>query len=141
VQLPIFVSKFLNGVELPRDKFNDFYSEYSLRNKNYYKLDAFLKTPAEASTVDVMKKIGSFLTSICGMKCAPYPSINNLELIYGSAMITLKNSDSGSNTNYPVLVEVQAYPSDKGYLRVSMRGGHGNTLSGLYQLIAVFFSA
>jgi hypothetical protein len=92
VQLPIFVSKFLNGVELPREKFNEFYSEYSLKNKNYYKLDAFLKTPSEASSIDVMKKIGSFLTSICNMKCAPYPSINNLELIYGSAMITLKNA-------------------------------------------------
>jgi|JI61114C2RNA_FD_contig_81_237991_length_877_multi_3_in_0_out_0_1 hypothetical protein len=56
-------------------------------------------------------------------------------------MITLKNAETGSNTNYPVLVEVQAYPSDKGYLRVSMRGGHGNTLSGLYQLVSVFFSA
>jgi hypothetical protein len=87
-----------------------------------------------------MKKIGSFLTSICNMKCAPYPSINNLELIYGSAMITLKNPETGSNTNYPVLVEIQAYPSDKGFLRVSMRGGHGNTLASIYQLISVFFT-
>lgn len=99
-----------------------------------------MKAPAEVSPVDVMKKIGSFLTSVCNLKCAPFPSINNLELIYGSAMITLKNPETGSNTNYPVLVEIQAYPTDSNFLRISMRGGHGNTLSGLYQLIALFFS-
>lgn len=74
------------------------------------------------------------------MKCAPYPSINSLELIYGSAMITLKNPETGSNTNYPILVEAQAYQSDKNYLRVSMRGGHGNTMVAIYQLLSTFFA-
>lgn len=98
-----------------------------------------MKTPADASPVDVMKKIGSFLTSICNLKCAPFPSINNMELIYGSAMIPLKNPESGANTNYPVLVEIQAYPNDSSFLRISMRGGHGNTLTALYQLVGLFF--
>jgi hypothetical protein len=38
------------------------------------------------------------------MKCAPYPSINALEIIYGSAMITLKNAETKVNANYPILI-------------------------------------
>jgi hypothetical protein len=54
-------------------------------------------------------------------------------------MIPLKNPESGANTNYPVLVEIQAYPNDSSFLRISMRGGHGNTLTALYQLVGLFF--
>ena len=97
IQLPIFVSKFLSPVELNREKFNGFYVEYSLRNKAYFKFDSFVKV-SDSSPQETLKKIGSFLTSICNFKCTPFPSISNLESIFGSSVISLKNPETGVAT-------------------------------------------
>ena len=136
-ELPIFVGKFLAPVELDREKFNGFYIEYSLKNKAYFKFDSFIRV-SDSSAQETLKKIGSFLTSICNFKCVPHPNITNLELIFGSAVVSLKNSE-GVLTNYPILMEVQAYPESNEYVRLSMRGGHGNTILGIYQQILLFF--
>jgi hypothetical protein len=47
VQLPIAINKFLNPVDLSFEKFNNFYTDYSLPNEKFFKLDAFVKVPME----------------------------------------------------------------------------------------------
>lgn len=98
----------MTPVDLDRQKFEGFYVEYSLKNKAYFKFDSFIK--AGDSSQSTLRNIGSFLTSICNFKCTPFPNSQNMESIYGSAVISLKNPESGGQTNYPILVEVQAYP-------------------------------
>src|SRR5690606_28432757 len=78
-------------IELPREKFNEFYLEYSLKNKAYFKFDSFLKVPQDSS-IDTLKKIGSFLSSICNLKCTPHPNLNDMELIYCSGVYAVKTA-------------------------------------------------
>jgi hypothetical protein len=74
VQLPIAVSKFLNSVELTYEKFNTFYKDYSLANQKFFKLDSFQRLPEGVRAQDYLKKIGSFLSTVCNFKCAAHPS-------------------------------------------------------------------
>lgn len=88
---------------------------------------------------DYIKKIGSFLSSVCGFKCGAFPSFDNIEVIYGSATFPLKTE--GKAVKYPILIEVQGYEVEKGRaVRVSLRGGHGNSLLSVYQTFLSFFS-
>jgi len=61
-----------------------------LANKKFFKLDSFLKVPENNKAIDYLKKIGSFLTSICNIKCSAHPNPNDLKVIYGSATFPLK---------------------------------------------------
>jgi hypothetical protein len=138
VQLPIVITKFLNPVELTYEKFNTFYKDYSLANQKFYKLDSFLKLPEGVRAADYLKKIGSFLSTVCNFKCSAHPSAADIKLIYGSATFPLK--EEGKLVNYPILIEVEGYEGEKGgSVRVSMRGGNGNSLSSIYQLTIAFF--
>ena len=80
----------MNPVELNYEKFNAFYKDYSLGNQKYHKLDSFLKIPEKMKSIDYLKKIGSFLSSICNVKCSPHPSAADMRLIYGSATFPVK---------------------------------------------------
>jgi hypothetical protein len=45
-------------------------------------------------------------------------------------------------TNYPILLECEGYEAEKAAaVRISMRGGNGNSLLSVYQLIIAFFWA
>lgn len=57
--------------------------------------------------MDYLKKVGSFLSTICSFKCAPHPNPNEIKLIYGSATFPLK--EDGKQVNYPILIEVEGY--------------------------------
>ena len=132
------MNKFLNPVELTYEKFNTFYNDYSLPNKKFFKLDAFVKMPAERENADYLKKIGAFLKSICNFYCNAKPSFDNIKFIYGSCSFTLK--DGSKNINIPILIEVQVHEADKvKTLRVSLRGGSGPIISSIYQLFITFF--
>ena len=62
-----------------------------------------MKIPEGVRPSDYIKKIGSFLSSVCGFKCGAFPSFDNIEVIYGSATFPLKNSD-GKTVKYPILI-------------------------------------
>lgn len=88
---------------------------------------------------DYIKKIGSFLSSVCGFKCGAFPSFDNIEVIYGSATFPLKTD--GKAVKYPILIEVQGYEVEKARAaRISLRGGNGNSLLSVYQTFLSFFS-
>jgi hypothetical protein len=125
-------------VELAFDKFNTFYKDYSLANQKFFKLDSFIKLPEGIKAADYLKKVGSFLSTVCAFKCAAYPNPNEIKLIYGSATFPLK--EDGKLINYPILIEVEGYENEKaGAVRVSLRGGNGNSLVSVYQLFIAFF--
>jgi hypothetical protein len=110
-----------------------------LPNEKFHKLDSFLKLPEGVRGQDYLKKIGSFLSSVCNFKCGAYPSFDNIEVIYASATFPLKLNDKP--VKYPILIEAQAYESDKTRaVRVSLRGGNSNSLASLYQTFLSFFS-
>ncbi len=139
IQLPISITKFLSPVELEYEKFNAFYKDYSLANEKFHKLDSFLKIPEGVRPQDYIKKIGSFLSSVCNFKCGAFPSFENIEVIYGSATFPL--TANGKVVKYPVLIEVQGYEVEKARgVRVSLRGGNGNSLTSIYQTFLSFFS-
>lgn len=102
-------------------------------------MDSFVKVPEGVRSQDYLKKIGSFLSSVCNFKCGAFPSFDNIDVIYGSATFPLKVD--GKLVKYPILIEVQAYEQDKTRAtRVSLRGGHGNSLLSVYQTFLAFFS-
>lgn len=89
---------------------------------------------------DFLKKIGSFLSSVCKFKCNANPSFENIQQIYGSATFQLKD-DKGKPTNIPILVEAEAYSSGKvSATRVSFRSGNGPAIVSVYQLILTFLN-
>lgn len=90
VQLPVAVTKFLTPVELTHEKFNNYYKEYSLTNEKYHKIDSFLKIPEGVRVQDYLKKIGSFISTVCNFKCGAIPSFDDIKFIYGSAVFPLK---------------------------------------------------
>jgi hypothetical protein len=100
--LPIAVTKFLNAVELPHEKFNSYYKEYSLVNEKYHKIDSFLKIPEGVRAQDYLKKLGAFLSSVCNFKCGADPSFDSPELIYGSAVFPFKVDTK--TIKYPILI-------------------------------------
>lgn len=60
-------------------------------------------------------------------------------MIYGSATFPLKIE--GKTVKYPILIEVQGYEVEKARaVRLSLRGGHGNSLLSVYQTFLSFFS-
>ena len=85
-----------------------------------------------------MKKVGAFLGSVCNFKSTAYPSPTDIKLVFASATLPLK--EEGKLVNYPILIEVEAYESDKGSAaRVGLRGGNGNALVSVFQLMLVYF--
>jgi hypothetical protein len=80
----------MSPVDLPLDKFREFYNDYSLPNEKFFKLDAFLKIPDGVKGNDYLKKMGSFLGSVCHFKCNAYPSFDNIQQIYGGAKVQIK---------------------------------------------------
>lgn len=63
-----------------------------------------MKIPEGVKAGDYLKKIGSFLSTVCNFKCAAYPNPNEIKVIYGSSTFPLK--EEGKLTNYPILIEV-----------------------------------
>ena len=138
VQLPLSIAKFLNPVELTHEKFNTFYQDFSVANPKFHKLDSFLKVPEGIRAQDYLKKMGSFLSSICNFKCTAHPSPADMKLIYAAATMPLKQD--GKVNTFPILVEAEGYQTEKGgAVRVSLRGGLGPALASIYQLIIAFF--
>ncbi len=137
LQLPIAITKFLNPVELPLEKFKEFYNDYSLPNEKFYKLDAFLKIPEGVKGNDYLKKLGSFLGSVCHFKCNAHPSFENIQQIYGGAKVQIKENEK--IVTIPIIIESEAYTVEKtSAVRVSIRGGNGNIIASIYQLILTF---
>ena len=100
-------------------------------------MDSFLKVPENVSIPDYLKKIGSFLSSVCNFKCSAHPSSSAIKVLYGSAAFPYK--DNGKITKIPLLIEAEGYEINKvSAVRISLRGGNGNLLQSLYQLLIVF---
>ncbi len=87
---------------------------------------------------EYLKKVGSFLSTVCSFKCSAHPSPADIKVLFGSATFPLK--EEGKLVNYPVLVECEGYEGEKGgAARLSLRGGNGNSLLSVYQLFLAFF--
>jgi len=57
--LPLYVNKYIIPVDMPKESFDTYFSEYSKSNPNYYKLDAIIPNPAppEIELTLVMQKM------------------------------------------------------------------------------------
>ena len=87
---------------------------------------------------DYLKKIGAFLSSVANFKCNAHPSFTDIKVIYASGAFPHK--ENGKITKIPLLVESEGYEINKvAAVRISLRGGNGNLLASLYQLIIAFF--
>ena len=47
--------------------------------------------PSDRENSDYLKKVGAFLKSVCNFSCNAKPSFDNIQLIYGSSSVILKN--------------------------------------------------
>lgn len=96
-----------------------------------------MKVPEGVKGNDFLKKTGSFLTSVLNFKCNANPSFENIEQIYASGKIQLKEN----NKIIPILIECQAYTSGQNTsVRSSIRGGNGPIIESLHQLILTFMN-
>ncbi len=77
-------------MDLPLEKFKEFYNDYSLPNEKFYKLDAFLKIPEGVKGADFLKKLGSFISSVCHFKCNANPSFDDIQQIYAAAKLQIQ---------------------------------------------------
>jgi hypothetical protein len=67
-----------------------------------------------------------------------YPSFVEMKILFGSATFPLK--EEGKLVNYPLLMECEGYEAEKGgAVRVSLRGGNGNSPVSVYQQFIAFF--
>eukprot|EP01017_Pseudomicrothorax_dubius_P025065 TRINITY_DN2672_c0_g2_i1.p1 TRINITY_DN2672_c0_g2~~TRINITY_DN2672_c0_g2_i1.p1 ORF type:complete len:717 (+),score=215.11 TRINITY_DN2672_c0_g2_i1:67-2217(+) len=140
--LPITVNKFVTSVELPNEKFESFYEEYTISsNRPYYKLDSFVKSPAppQVPVTEVLKKMGGLLTNCMNLKANPYPNMKDLKMINAAGQFVFKKD--GAVVNLPVMVQIETFAENPQFLRLSLRGaGKGEVIRGLYQLILFFIS-
>lgn len=126
---------------MPLDSFNKFFSEYTIsKNQNYFRLDHFIKNPAPKNIpiTDVLKKFGALLNSGLNLKGSGYPELNNLKVVYAAGQFTFK-PENAEPKNLPVMVEVEGYPENTEFLRLSLRGAAtGDIIKNLYQFIMLF---
>lgn len=127
VQLPLFMNRFIGRVELTREKYEQFYQEFSSDNKAYQKLDWFRKL--EEGPGEFLKKLGAMLTSVCGMKVTPHPSMQSMTGLWACGQTTIKGQ------SIPIVLEGESYPQEKGWVRLSGRSGSAALLVALYQLV------
>lgn len=136
--LPIFIHRFMSPYQIEDKKYMEIYNRFT-HDDNFYKLDDFIKNPAQGNvpTNEVMKRIGSLLSSL-NVKVIPYPNIQNIKALLGTAQLERSNKDVPS---VPLLVEFEAYEDSPEYLRLSIRTSlNPSIVRSLYKIIMVFLS-
>jgi len=85
-----------------------------------------------------MKKIGSLLSSL-NIKVIPYPNIQNIKALLGSAQFERANKQAPV---IPILVEFEAFEDAPEFIRFSIRTSVNPSIArSLYKIIMVFLSA
>jgi AP-2 complex subunit alpha len=142
-EVPVTVNKFINPVDMPADKFLQFYNDYTTANNDkYFRLDAFIKNPAppQVPVSEVMKKVGALLTNGLNFK-AKFVDEDTKTEICGTANYTYKSESSANNVNLPIMVNVEAYTENKEFLRLSFRSAvASDVLKGLYQIVVFYLN-
>jgi len=141
-EFPVAVNKFCSPVDMPTDKFQQFYQEYTTaKNDKYFRLDNFIKNPAPAHVPlnEVMKKIQALFTNGLNVKANFYPDTSEIKEIYATGNYSYKAEGTNNNVNLPILLNVECYPENVQYLRLSLRGAAtGDVIKGLYQIILLY---
>lgn len=115
--LPITPLHFVTPVSLSPQALSSFFHEYTHGdNTSYFRLDDFLQNPAPENVPlpEVLKKLGNLLQSL-NLRVSGNP-----EEISGSGQFQHKN-DSDQLVNIPVVVQVQSFPAQPRFLRISIR--------------------
>lgn len=136
--LPIFIHRFLTPYPIDDQKYMQIYNKFTNEDQ-YFKLDDFIKNPAQGNVPlnDVMKRIGSLMSSL-NIKAIPYPNINNIKALLGTAQLERANKEQPS---IPVIVEFEAYEDAPEYLRFSIRCSTNPSIArSLHKIIMVFLS-
>lgn len=83
--LPIFINKFAIPYEMDNQQYMQIYNKFT-QSPKHFKLDEFLQIGAlkNQSLNDLMKKIKIILTSFMNNSVKVYPSLDNIQLIYGT---------------------------------------------------------
>jgi hypothetical protein len=69
------------------------------------------------------------LTTVCSMKVSPFPSMQAMTSVWACGQTTV------AGQSIPVVIEAEVYPQEKGWARLSARGGSAALLAALYQLV------
>lgn len=136
--LPIFIHRFMTPYSIDDKKYMEIYNRFT-NDDSYFKLDDFIKNPAQGNVPmnEVMKRIGSLLSSL-NVKVIPYPSLQNIKALLGTAQLERANKELPS---IPILVEFEAYDDAPEYLRFSIRSSvNPSIVRSLYKIVMVFLS-
>lgn len=136
--LPIFIHRFLTPYQIDDRKYMEIYNRFT-NDDNFFKIDDFVKNPAPStvSMNDVMKKIGSLMSNL-NIKVIPYPSMQNIKALLGTAQLERQNQ---STPSVPVIVEVEGFEDAPEFLRLSIRSSaNPSIVASLYKIITVFLS-
>lgn len=137
--LPVFIHRFLSPYPIDDRKYMDIYNRFT-NDDAFFKLDDFIKNPAQGNVpmVEVMKRIGSLLTSL-NIKVIPYPSMQNIKALLGTAQLERANKDQPA---IPVIVEFEAFEDAQEFLRLSIRSSVSPSICrSLYKIITVFLAS
>lgn len=136
--LPVFIHRFLTPYAIDDRKYMEIYNRFT-NDDAYFKLDDFIKNPAQGNVPlnDVMKQIGSLLSRL-NIKAIPYPNIQNIKALLGTAQLERSSKDQPS---IPVIVEFEAYEDAPEFLRFSIRCSSNPFIArSLHKIIMVFLS-
>lgn len=140
--IPVSLHKFMQHVDLPEEKYHEFYEEFTNSNRApYYRIDEFIRNPAPPSVplTEMMKKVGMLLNNGLNLKASASPDFNNIRVIWASGQYSFKPEGSTNLQTLPVIVEVEGNPKDPEYLRLSIRvAGKVEIAKSLYQIMMVF---
>lgn len=136
--LPVFVHRFLVPKVLEESKYMEIYSKMTLE-KEYFKLDDFIRNPAPDQNLnEVMSKICDLLSKVMRLHAQPYPSRQNIKMVYASGQLT---RDDPKSPNAPVVIEIECFEEYRDQLRLSVRCFFSPFIAhSIYQLIVLFLT-
>ncbi|CAD8166956.1 unnamed protein product [Paramecium octaurelia] len=141
--LPIYTNKFVQPVDMPYDKFTKFFDDFTnnLSNQNYFKLDSFIRNtaPSNIPMSEVLKKAGGLLSVGLNLKAQPFPSLENLQMIWACGQLMIKPPEQNNILNLPIMVIISSLDQTNEFLRVGIRcGGNGEIAKNYMKLIMLY---
>ena len=142
--LPVLSNKWVSPVNMPPETYDKYYNDYTkVSNDNYFRLDNFINNPAppQVPLIEVMKKVSALLSKGLNFKVWGVPSETDMKSINAVGQYVMKAEGSQNPTNLPLMIQVECFEHNKGFLRLSLRGAaNKEIIKNLYQIITLYIS-
>lgn len=151
--LPVLLSKFIEPLDLPLDKFREVWNDITLNKpKSFEKLDVILKNPAPShlAHTDVLKRIAQLLTDYFGLHVIAPADLSNFTEISAVGQVLLKNAEQKkfptstgamlTPTMVPIFAQAEFFPDvSMSEFRFSIRSSDVVKVSGAVLSLFKFF--